>query len=54
MITKIDQAVIDHCAKFKLCKGCPLNCVAPVSDRDFDAWINKKIIEVKDLCLSQK
>ncbi len=44
----MDQRVIDHCASHKLCKGCQINCVAPVSDREFFEWVKlqeKKIIE---------
>ncbi len=44
----MDKRVIDHCASHKLCTGCRLNCVAPVSDREFFEWVKsqeKKIIE---------
>jgi hypothetical protein len=43
---KIPQKVIDHCASHKLCKGCPINCVAPVSDREFESWMQVQIKKV--------
>lgn len=37
--------VARHCAKFKLCNGCKLNCVAPASQliEKFDEWILDRI-----------
>ncbi len=46
---QIPQIVIDHCASHKLCKGCPINCIAPVSDRDFDKWLETQIKRVIEL-----
>lgn len=44
----VPQNVIDHCNKFKLCKGCKLNCVAPVGDHNFNDWLNGQIIKVQN------
>jgi hypothetical protein len=46
---KTPQKVIDHCASHKLCKGCPINCVAPVSDREFEKWLDNQIKRVLEL-----
>ena len=43
---QIPQQVIDHCEAHKMCRGCKLNCVAPVSDRDFDKWLESQIKRV--------
>jgi hypothetical protein len=45
---KIPEFVIDHCNKFKLCNGCKINCVAPVSDRDFSKWVYSIIERIKN------
>lgn len=44
----IPEFVIEHCNKFKLCKGCTLNCVAPVSDRHFDDWVKAQISKIEN------
>lgn len=45
---EIPVFVVEHCNKYKLCKGCGINCVAPVSDRDFSKWIKTMIEKVKN------
>jgi hypothetical protein len=42
----IPKKVIDHCAAHKLCKGCPLNCVAPAADHKFQEWLCDQIKRV--------
>ena len=38
-VTKVPQDVVDHCARFKLCEGCPLGtCVAPLVNADDPKW----------------
>jgi hypothetical protein len=44
---KVPEQVIEHCAQHKLCKGCKIGCTAPVSDRDFDGWIESQIAKIE-------
>ena len=50
---EIPQDVIDHCAKHRMCKGCPLRpCTAPtvpVTDPRWDAWLNERVRLVREL-----
>jgi len=48
MSVEIPKFVVDHCNKYKLCKGCKINCVAPVSDRDFAVWVNLIIERIRN------
>lgn len=46
----IPPDIQEHCAKYALCKGCPLGtCVAPVSDRHFDEWLAGRIEVIREL-----
>jgi len=44
---KVPDEVIKHCASYKLCKGCNIGCTAPVSDRDFDGWVDSQIAKIE-------
>lgn len=46
-LISVPQYVIDHCNKHKLCKGCQLNCTAPVSDRDFQPWLKTQVEKIR-------
>lgn len=40
----VSEATVQHCNKFKMCKGCPFVsglCVAPVGGHDFQKWVDK-------------
>lgn len=46
MKNRIPQEVIDHCAKFELCKGCGLNCSAPMADagsQEYEQWLKDRV-----------
>ena len=46
----IPKDIIQHCSAHPICKGCPLGtCVAPVSDRDFDGWLARRIAEIRQV-----
>lgn len=40
--------IVDYCNKFKMCRGCHINCVAPTSDRDFYGWLSSQIQRIRD------
>ena len=44
---KVPKQVVEHCAAHKLCKGCKIGCNAPVSDRDFDGWVESQIAKIE-------
>lgn len=50
---KIPRDIIDHCAKHRLCKGCPLKtCDAPThsaGDPRWDQWLTQRIAEIRRL-----
>jgi len=44
---QVAQKIIDHCQAHTLCKGCKIGCTAPVSDRDFDGWVESQIAKIE-------
>ena len=44
---KVPEQVIEHCAAHKLCRGCKIGCAAPVSDRDFNGWVESQIAKIE-------
>lgn len=44
---KVPSEVIEYCQTHKLCKGCKIGCVAPVSDRDFSGWVESQIAKIE-------
>ena len=45
-MVEVPQIVIDHCNKYKLCRGCQFECRAPVNQLEFDAWLTNRINEI--------
>ena len=44
---QVPKQIIEHCQAHKLCKGCKIGCTAPVSDRDFDGWVESQIAKIE-------
>lgn len=51
---KVPEQVIEHCAQHKLCRGCKIGCTAPVSDRDFDVWVESQIAKIEEFLAEKK
>jgi len=49
----IPQDVIDNCAQYRGCRGCPLGtCVAPVThypSEQWNAWLKERIETIREL-----
>ena len=49
MNSRTPEDVIKWCQEHKLCRGCPINCVAPVGQHNYENWFSDKIKQVKQL-----
>ncbi len=45
-MSKIPKHIIDYCNQFEMCKGCPMECVAPIG-AGYDQWIKNTIDKIE-------